>query len=244
MQKSSCTTCGAPLLPTDAEERKGYATCIYCGASMKLEPVSEEDLLEEPSAEEKESAYQKLIETLNQPIERPENSEIEIVNEPGRSFEFRFPKKPYWSKNVIRGWLLILAWHTAVVLGTWFIVSTRTWPALFFLAVALAMTGWFWYYVFSSPGQTLELKILPNKNRITIWRFFFWTRSKKVIDYKNLGKVFFAPSGKVISGKNVFALYLVVDGKKIALFSGIPPSDDQRWIFSELKQFTQSKEPD
>lgn len=244
MQKSSCTTCGGPISPTVAEIRKGYATCTYCGASMKLDELMiDEEPIPEQIEEEKKAALLKQTEELNRLIERPAETKTELKNEPGKSFEFRFPSKPYWTKNVLIGWIMILSWHLGVILGAWLIVHFRTWPALFFLAIALGLTGWFWYYVFSAPGQTYELKMSHGSNRITIGRYFFGSIKKKTTKYKNITDVFFEPSKKILAGKNVFILYVTVDGEKKALFSGVPPSEDQRWVYSEFHRFIDSISP-
>ncbi|NLH49080.1 MAG: hypothetical protein GX444_10805 [Myxococcales bacterium] len=235
MNTIKCGNCGAPLNPTPAEIEKAFATCGYCNSAnvLNLYPPPLDYRTKVPQPIDLPPDNDAL--SWSEPANRPADTRIELVNEPGVRFAARVPRQRLSFFKIMFGGFITLLWCAIFALFSLMIIAlteTTIWRILFavfffsFFGFCIGMVLWY------SFGQET---ILAENGRITLVKGACGLNKRKKFAWDEVKGPRLQPI--LLTDKQpVFHLYLDLGSRKIRL-AGRATGDEVRWLYTELNVF-------
>lgn len=233
-----CHSCGAPMDIDPNETLQGFFKCEYCDSVTRIEQPQAKKIIASFGIQDVTSALKKAT-------SRPQASAINIENDPGRRLIIA---NKHGSGALIPGhrWLIIIILVTSIgpilpgiFVGfgafTGFRVFSMIIEASFFITAGIV--GYFVLRPYIRKYLGSIEKISAENGLFTITYRTLGKSGKENFPLNSITDVYFEPTGWQVNNASQYGLYFHDGVKKRLLFSGAPPSDEIRWIHTELRKF-------
>jgi hypothetical protein len=236
IKRRVCSTCQTTVQATPEDAARGYAVCPKCGASIEISA--------HPALNKNEQRALWLLsrvlrftgrspwDDLDRPVERPNDTKIELSSDPGQFFDAKIPPGG-WAGGGAFMVVFTVFWCGFMVMWNAIGIVQRQWLMVGFGAlhdaVGLLLIGLCLWRLFGR--ETIRAEYGRFTRTVELLGF---TRERKV-EWQAVERFYFGAAAKRNSRPSP-GLYAAVGGRPIRLASNASTLE-LRWLRTELDRF-------